>query len=147
MVKWLLCCIVFFIILNHGRTVLLAIVELLVSNLHSAVAHILSISAAVLFNCWWRCEYMFTDTEDLLFVCSGVCNLLELLSISSFWWQARLLLPAPVVSEFVPSSGFYLWLCVWLEPAKTGKCFLSHCYIKMIYNYVYSCNKMWFNLQ
>jgi len=39
----------FFIILNHGRAVLLAIAKLLVSNLHTAVASILSISSAFLF--------------------------------------------------------------------------------------------------
>jgi len=40
----------FFIILNHGCAVLLAIAELLVSNLHTAVARILSISSAFLFS-------------------------------------------------------------------------------------------------
>jgi len=38
----------FFTILNHGRAVLLAIAELLDSNLHTAVACVLSISSAFL---------------------------------------------------------------------------------------------------
>ena len=53
MAKWPLCCIIFLIILNHGRAVLLAIAELLVRNLHTAVSRIytgiLSISSAFVF--------------------------------------------------------------------------------------------------
>jgi len=49
MAKWPLCCIIFFNNFKPLHAVLLAIAELLISNLHTAASHILTFSLAFLY--------------------------------------------------------------------------------------------------
>lgn len=54
--------------------------------------------------------------------CSWVLHISEFLPFLTFRWQARLLLSTPALQESFPSSGFLLWLCLWLEHVEICKC-------------------------
>lgn len=74
---------------------------------------------------WQSCVYFELLLHDCFSCClfpySWVLHIPEFLPFTPFWRQARLLLPTTALQESFPSTGFLLWLCLWLEHAQICK--------------------------
>lgn len=55
---------------------------------------------------------------------SWVLHISEFLPFVTLRWQARLLLSTPALQESFPSSGFFIWLRLWLEHVEICKCWI-----------------------
>jgi hypothetical protein len=84
---------------------------------HFLYIHKLIVSSNLLLRSVYKYEFNY-------FCFSWVCHLPEFLSISTVWWQTRLLILTTAVQEPVSSSGIHIWLCVWLEHVKICKWFM-----------------------